>query len=132
MSFNRLVLSFCHFDLRDFSEAEKLATEALRLAQMNRERHLEGFSSMQVGRCKGKATGTAFDAGNFIQKGMMILNELGIKPLFSLGHFFLGEVYVGAGEKEKALENLRKAQVTFEGMGMDYWLGRTRKLLDNL
>jgi len=34
-----------------------------------------------------------------------------------------------AGEKEKALIYLKKAEAAFQGMGMDYWLNRTREVL---
>jgi hypothetical protein len=31
------------------------------------------------------------------------------------------------GQKEKALENLKKAETMFQEMGMDYWLAVTRE-----
>jgi tetratricopeptide (TPR) repeat protein len=37
----------------------------------------------------------------------------------------LGEIYADAGQKEKALENLKTAEDNFRDMGMDYWLART-------
>jgi hypothetical protein len=33
------------------------------------------------------------------------------------------------GEKEKAIENLNKAEAMFREMRMDYWLTRTQKVL---
>ena len=60
------------------------------------------------------------------------MDELEVKPWFSVGHLFLGEVYADAGHRLKALENLKKAEAMFQEMGMDYWLGRTRKLLESL
>jgi len=60
------------------------------------------------------------------------LDELKLKAFYALGYFYLGELYVKAGRKEKALENLRKAEPMFQEMGMDYWLARTRKVLENL
>jgi hypothetical protein len=33
------------------------------------------------------------------------------------------------GRKEKALEELKKAEGMFQEMGMDFWLGRTREVL---
>jgi len=38
-------------------------------------------------------------------------------------------LYLHAGEKEKALENLKKAEGMFREMGIDYWLGKARDLL---
>ncbi len=41
----------------------------------------------------------------------------------------MGELYTDSGQKEKALENLTKAEAEFKDMGMDYWLGKTREVL---
>jgi hypothetical protein len=61
---------------------------------------------------------------------MTILDELKIKPFYAQGYLFLGELHAGAGQKEKALENLKKAEAMFQEMGMDYWLARTKNLLE--
>ena len=50
----------------------------------------------------------------------------------ALGHLYLGPLYLDAGEKEKAIENLEKAEGMFEKMGIDYWLTRTQKALADL
>ena len=39
---------------------------------------------------------------------------------------------VDAGEKEKAEENLKEAEVMFQEMGMDYWLDRTGTLMERI
>jgi hypothetical protein len=57
-------------------------------------------------------------------------DELKAKPFYAQGHLFLGEIYAHAGQKEKALENLKKAERMYQEMGMDYWLDRTKKLLE--
>jgi hypothetical protein len=44
----------------------------------------------------------------------------------------LGELYVDTGQREKGLKNLKKAEVLFKEMGMDYWLARTPEVLDRL
>jgi tetratricopeptide (TPR) repeat protein len=61
---------------------------------------------------------------------MKILDELETKPLYAQGYLFLGDLYADAGQKEKAIENLRKAEAMFQKMGMDYWLARTKRLLE--
>ena len=35
-------------------------------------------------------------------------------------------------DREEALEHLKKAEAMFQDMGMDYWLGKTRKVLATL
>jgi hypothetical protein len=37
-----------------------------------------------------------------------------------------------SGQKDKALENLKKAEGMFREMGMDYWLAKTHKALERL
>jgi len=41
----------------------------------------------------------------------------------------LGELYLNVGQKQKTMENLDKAEVMFQEMGMDYWLERTQEVL---
>ena len=41
----------------------------------------------------------------------------------------MGELYLNTGEKEKAGDNLKKAEGMFREMGMDYWLGKAQELL---
>ena len=65
-------------------------------------------------------------------KGIKIFDELKMKPSCALGYFSLGELYVNAGQKEKALENLKKAETMFQEMGMDYWVAMTKELLEKL
>jgi hypothetical protein len=46
---------------------------------------------------------------------------------------YMGELYVDAGEKEKALTSLRKALKMYQEMGITgYWLARTEKALEKL
>ena len=53
-----------------------------------------------------------------------------MKLFYAQGHLFLGQLYAHSGKKEKALENLKKAEVMSQEMGMDYWLVQTKKLLE--
>jgi len=71
-------------------------------------------------------------AEGWILKGIVICKELRIKATYSLGHLYLGELYLNGGEKEKALENLKKAEGLFQEMGMDYWLGKAQEVLATL
>ena len=67
-----------------------------------------------------------------ILKGIEICKELRIKSYFSLEHLYLGQLYLNGGEKEKALENLKKAEGMFQEMGMDYWSGKAQEVLGKL
>ena len=60
------------------------------------------------------------------------MNELKITPYYTQGQLFLGELYANEDQKEKAMENLKKAEAEFKEMGMDYWLAKTQEVLDRL
>jgi len=49
-----------------------------------------------------------------------------------MGHLCLGEIYADNGQKEKALENLKKAEAMYQEMKMGLWLGKTREILNRL
>ena len=49
-----------------------------------------------------------------------------------MGYMFLGEVYAASGRPKEALDYLKKAEALFQGMGMDYWLGKTREVLTRI
>ena len=51
-----------------------------------------------------------------------------MKPFYSQGYLILAELYVAMGQKIKALLFLKKAQMMFKRMGMDYWLAVTKNL----
>ena len=60
------------------------------------------------------------------------MEELRVKPWASQGCLFLGELYADTGQKEKALEHLKKAEDMFQEIGMDYWLTKTQEVLGRL
>jgi tetratricopeptide (TPR) repeat protein len=67
-----------------------------------------------------------------ILKALKIAEDLQTKPFQAEGHLALGETYAIAGQKEKALASLKKAQRMCQEMGMDYHLARTEKALEGL
>jgi class 3 adenylate cyclase/tetratricopeptide (TPR) repeat protein len=133
ISFHYLYLSKICLDLGDPKNSRSFIEEALRLSQKNSEKHLEGSSWTWLGRILGKTDPSQSDkAEECIVKGVKILEEMDIKPWCSEGYFYLGELYADTGKREKALENLKKAEVMFQEMGMDYWLARTKELMKRL
>ena len=67
-----------------------------------------------------------------ISAGMKIIKELKIKPALPIGFLFLGELYARAGRKEEAIKNLKQAEGLSQEMGIDYWLARTKKVLETI
>ncbi len=126
-------LGSIHLDLGDLVDSQRLIEEALRLSLKNNEKSTEGIIRILLGRILGKIEPTQIDkAGESILKGMEILHTLKIKPDYSQGSLILGELYLDAGEKEKALKYLKEAEESFQQMGMDYWLTRTQEILGRL
>ena len=122
-----------HLHLGDLKNARSSVDEALRLSQKNNEKFVEGTSWILLGRILARTeTSQIHEAEEYILQGMKILDGLRVKPSYARGYLALGELYANAGQKEKALENLRKAETMFQEMGMDYWLTRTRKVLAEL
>jgi len=86
-----------------------------------------------LGRILGKTDPSQSDkAEECILKGIKILDKMNIKPWYSEGYFCLGELYADTGKREKALENLKKAEKMFQEMGIDYWLARTQGVIGRL
>jgi len=125
-------LSFVHLDLGNLNEAKVHAEKALNLAQTSHQ-SWEGLSGIQLGRILWKMERSQLrKAEECILQGIKILEELEHKPTYAQSYLFLGELYADVGQKEKALENLRKAEAMFHEMGMNYWLARTKKLLETV
>jgi hypothetical protein len=49
-----------------------------------------------------------------------------------VAHLPLSEQCTYSGQKEDAVESLKKAEAEFKDMGMEYWLNRTREVLEGL
>jgi len=133
LSLHYYLLSEVHLELGDLENARTYAKEALRLAQDNNERNLEGVSRLALGRVLGKAEKSQFaEAEEYILQGIAIMDELKLKPSSYIGYLYLGELYADTDQREKALGPLKKAQGMFQEMGMDYWLRRTQSVLAKL
>ena len=61
-----------------------------------------------------------------------IADELKLRTSYASGYLALGELYALTGQREKALENLQKAEAMFQEMGMEYFLRRTQTELAKL
>ena len=72
------------------------------------------------------------EAEQSILKGIKILEQFKLKAWYALGYLFLGELYANTGQKKTAMENLTKAKLMFQEMGMDYWLEKTHEAMGRL
>ncbi len=107
--------------------------ESVEVATADKNRTLEGMGKIWLGRAMFKEDASTYgQAEASLLQGMQICAELGMRPTYSEGCLFLGELYIDAGEKPKAWEQLGRAQSMFQNMGMDYWLSKTQTLLKKL
>ena len=71
-------------------------------------------------------------AGTVAVTSLAELDEMKLKPWSARGYLYLGELCADTGQKEKALETLKKAEGMFQEMGMDYYLRRTQEVLERV
>lgn len=119
-----------HLGLSNLEKALVHAEQAVDLSQKNNERFFEAEARITLGRVIAATDRMKFDeALEMMLQGIRMLDELQIRPRHAVGLLCIGELYADAGQKEEALENLKKAEGMFRGMGMDYWLGKTQEVL---
>jgi tetratricopeptide (TPR) repeat protein len=119
-----------NLDLMDLEGARRCAEEAVELARQHNEKWAEGASRILLGRVLTKAgSGQGKSAERQICQGIKMMERLGLRVYASQGYLWLSELYASRGERELALETLHKAEASFEEMGTDYWLRKTRDAL---
>ena len=128
-----IALGEVYLDSGDLKMARSSTERALNLTQKNGEKINEGTSRILLGRVLGKEhISQSARAKEYILEGIKILEEREVVARSAVGYLYLGELYADMGQKEKALETLKKAEGAFRKMGMDYWLRRTQKILGKL
>ena len=133
LSWQQLYLGDTYLQLGDLENARGFMEEGLRLSQKNNEKYYEAIAWILLGRVLGRReTPNIRKAEECILQGMKIADELKAKPCYAQGHLFLGELYAYGGQKEKALENLKRAETMFQDMGMDYWLAEAHRITAGL
>ena len=133
LSFHYFLLSMILADSGDYGQARAYAEKGLELSERNFERHLEALCNIALGRVIGKIDSSQLDkAEKHFLKGIGILEEYGMRSLSPWGYFFLGELRADFGQKDNALQSLKKAEALSEEMGVDYWLVRTQEVLERL
>jgi tetratricopeptide (TPR) repeat protein len=126
-------LGWVSLDLADLQAAQEHLEQARRLSQQHHEGFWEALCQIWLGRALARADPSqAQQAEEHIRQGIQMAEGLKLRPAASHGYHFLGELYAARGEREKALENLKKAIGMYQEMGMEYWLAETRKVLAEL
>jgi tetratricopeptide (TPR) repeat protein len=130
------ILALIHSALGDLKNAKDCAEEALKLCQEFKYRSVEGWAWMALGSIVGKADPAQINvAEKHIRQGISIHEELKAKAFSAQGYLSLGEVFADAGQRDKAIENLKKAEAMYLEMKVtprSHWLTRTQQALERL
>jgi len=122
--------------LGQLENARERAEEAVRLSKESQGKTFELFALATLGRIAGEADPAQLDiAEQHILQSISLAEEMHARPIIALGHLFLGEIFEIASRREKALENLLKAEGIYQDTGVppnSYWLTRTQKALARL
>lgn len=131
LAFTYATLSTVHLAAGDVTNAQDCVESASEWAQKLCQKHFEGLAKI----CSGKILAEsgllqAAKAEASILEGIEIVTEFSMRPWRAQGHLYLGELYAGTGRTQLGIKNLKKAERMFEDMGMDYWVSKTRDVLD--
>jgi class 3 adenylate cyclase/tetratricopeptide (TPR) repeat protein len=133
LSLHWCYLSQAHFYLGNLKDARSCVAEALKLAQTHDEKHAEGQALYWMGTILAQTDRSEGDkAENYILQGIKMSDQLRLRPLSSAGYLHLGRLYQVIGQRQKALENLKKAEGMFREMGMDRLIARAQELIGEL
>jgi len=133
LSWNYLSSGVVFYHLENYQEALKYINEALKASKRNQAIQFEGLANVWKGKILVKTDRMINEkAEEHILQGIKMLEELNLKPYYSESYLYLGELYADIGQKDKAMETLKKAERMFKEMGMDYWLIKTREILNRL
>jgi len=133
LSIAYLYLGRLHFELGEFSDARNFSEKSLELAKKHHGEFYEGAALLLLGGAMGMVENPQYsEAEECILRGMKLLEGLKGRPNYTHGWLFLGRLYANMGQKEKAMETLKKAEAAYQEMGMDYWLRRTQEVLERV
>jgi len=122
-----------YFNRGDPKIALEFAEMALTSSQQTGEKLFEGISWMLLGKLLGHNDPSNIDkAEENIQKGIRILEALETKPFSARGYLYMGELYSSVRGRKKATQNLKKAAALFQEMRMDFWLEKTKEVIEKL
>lgn len=135
LSFHILALGLVSYEAKELKQAKLYLEDSLKFSQQYREKWIEGVSKIFLGsiasKQKKKDSGVE-KAESSIRQGIDILSQRKVLPWATVGYFLLGEFYADNGNMKNALANLNRAESLFKEMNMDYWLNKTRKILQAL
>jgi len=126
-------MSGAHLDQRNWEKTIFHAEEAVRLAQMNDDKHHEALSLVYKGLAEWKVRKAPIrEVEESLLRAIDRLQELGLKPWAAQGKFHLGDLLFEAGESEKAGRAVKNAESMFLEMGMKRWAEKAGSALSQM
>jgi len=126
-------LGMVHIEEGDLETARNYIEKSLKGAQDRGSKFYEAWWIIWLARTYNWAdVSESAQAEASLLQAIDIFSELEMKPHCAIAYSVLGELYTNIGQKEKALENLKKAEGMMQEMGMGYWLRRTQEVLEKV
>lgn len=122
-------LALTKYELANLQGAREALQESFRLASKHGESYYIALSKMLSGRMELDAgTITAPEAEKIISQSIRMLARQGVQPQVGIGRLLLAEIALQTGQMKKLRQELSRALVLFNRMGMAYWTARAEKL----
>jgi len=122
-----------YYESGNLSRSIQASEKALKTSRQQNSKSDEGLALIQLGRTIGKMDPASLEIGEkYLLEGINIIKEMKLRPNYSGGYLFLGEMYTDAGRIDEARKYLEKAKNNFKAMGLDFWLNRTQAVLARL
>jgi len=126
-------LGMVDIDEGNLEAAKNYIEKSLKAAQDRDYRFWEAWWSASLARTYNWADiSESAQAEADLLQAIEVLVELEMRPMWAIAYSKLGELYTGTGQREKALENLKKAEGMMQEMGMGYWLRRTQEVQERV
>ena len=136
VSWSHWFLAMALWAAGSLGRARECAEESLRISQECDSKACEGMARVLLGcMVEEKAPTIIEEAQRQIRHGISILEDCKINGWTAVGHLLLGEFLASAGQKEEAMESLKKAESLYQEMEItpeSYWLTRTKDAIKKL
>lgn len=113
------------------TDALKFAGKALALARENGQRSGEAAALRLLGEASGQ-DGSPEQAEGYCREALALAKEFDLRPLVARCHHGLGKLYLHAGRRVQAGEQLAAARAMYLDMDMRYWLEQADAELSRL
>jgi tetratricopeptide (TPR) repeat protein len=119
-----------HIDEGNLDTARNYIEKSLKAAQDNGTTAWEAWWRVWLTRTYNWAEGSeSAQAEADLLKAIETLGELEMKSWCHLAHTILGALYADTGQREKALETLKKAEGIIQHTGTSYWMHQMQEVL---